>query len=354
MTVSKHESIDANRKDVTMNGNKTGKIVYFIGIGIVLVLLLAGFISRNGLFGKTESQEPRRETRTGQENRETQRKALENAIRQETEQYLNRNRELLKEFETNIASAGKDDFERARQNIPEVTRNFSSIAWNGKLCYKMAKDRLCKSNDTQIALNEVLEPAIIGPCEKGSLQVSNELENFLLLLAENENRFHARLALCIGNSKFFDGKETARKQFLVDCHKLSDKLKVDAVSRVFVIAGTGIEIICLRTTIRMTGKVFGHIIARLAATGSTAAVCAAADGPLPIGDAIGAAIGIGSLVWCAYDLYQISQVMPRKVHAALTKMVRDYQVNSRKQALEFAQKTLAEYQSAAGQIKLKM
>ena len=355
MTVSKHENNNANRKDVTMNGNKTGAIFYFIGIGIVLVLLvLAEFISRNGQFGKTQPQEPRRESRTRQEDREIQKKALENAIRQETEQYLNRNRELLKEFEMKIASAGKDDFERARQNIPGVTRNFSSIVWNGKLCYKMAKDRLCKSNDTRIALNEVLKPAIIGPCEDGSLQVSNELENFLLQLAENENQFHARLALCIGNSKFYEGKETARKQFLLDCHKLSEKLKADAVNRVIVIAGTGIEIICLHTTVKMTGKVFGHIIARLAATGSTAAVCAAADGPLPIGDAIGAAIGIGSLVWCACDLYQISQVMPREVHAALTKMVRDYQVNSRKQALEFAQKTLAEYQAAAGQIKIKM
>ena len=360
MTVWRNEGKNTIRKDIEMNkqnpnGKTAGKTVYFIGIGIVLVLLLlAEFISRNGLFGKTELQEQPEGNRTRQESREMQRQALENAIRQETEQYLNRNRELLKEFETKIAAAGNDDFERARQNIPAVTRNFSSIAWNGKLCYKMAKDRLCKSNDTQATLNEVLEPTIIGPCEKGSLQVSNELENFLLKLAENENQFHARLALCIGNSRFFEGKETARKQFLLDCHKLSDKLKADAVNRVIVIAGTGIEIICLRTTIKMAGTAFRHIIARLAAAGSTAAICAAADGPLPIGDAIGAAVGIGSLVWCACDLYQISQVMPKEVHAALTKMVRDYQVNSRKQALEFAQKTLTEYQTAAGQIKIKM
>ena len=280
--------------------------------------------------------------------------ALKYTIRRETEQYLEQNRQLLKDFETKIASAGNADFELARRNIPAVARQFSSVKWNGKLCCKMVKDRLCKSQDTQAALDEVLNPRIIGPCEHGSMLIRNELENFLLRLAENENRFHARLALCTGNSSYFEGKESARKQFLLECHKLSKKLKADAVTRAAVIAGTAVEIVCLRTTIRLASVAFRHIIARLAATASTAAVCAAADGPLPVGDIIGGVIAVGSLAWCAYDLYQISQVMPKEVHAALSKMVRDYQVNSRKQALEFAQKTLAEYQAAAGQITAKL
>ena len=344
--------------EVKHNEKKTGNIFYFIGIGIVLILLLlAEFISRNGLVGqsgtKTQVQEQSLKSKP-QESEESRRKALENIIRRETEQYLDRNRELLKEFETKIASAGNADFELARKNIPAVAGQFSSIVWNGKLCYKMAKDMLCKSNDTQAALNEVLTPGIIAPCERGSMQIRNELENFLLRLAENENQFHARLALCTGNSSFFEGKDAARHQFLLDCSKLSGKLKADAVNRAMVIAGAGLEIVFLRTTIQMAGSAFRHIVARLAATGSTAAICAAADGPFPFGDAIGAVIGIGSLAWCAYDLYQISAVLPKEVHAGLTKMVRDYQDNSRKQALEFAKKTLAEYQVAAGKITLNL
>ena len=325
------------------NGKTSGKIIYFIGIGIVLILLLiAEFTSRNGLFGEYGPKV------------QLQKQVLKFTIWRETKQYLNRNLELLKEFESKIASAGNADFERARKNIPAVARQFSSVTWNGKLCYKMAKDRLCKSQDTQAALNEVLNPGIIGPCEHGSMQIRNELENFLLRLAENENQFHARLALCTGNSSFYEGKDAARHQFLLDCSKLSGKLKADAMNRAMVIASTGLEIVFLRTTIRMAGTAFRHIVARLAATASTAAVCAAADGPLPVGDIIGAALGIGSLAWCAYDLYQISLVMPKEIHAALTKMVCDYQVNSRKQAVEFAQKTLAEYQTAVGQITQKM
>ena len=348
MAVSKHENNDVNRKDVSMsevkhNKNKIGKIIYFIGTGIVLLLLLfAGFISKKERSAQNESES------------ETRKTELKQVIRRETELYLGRNRELLKEFESKIATVGNADFARARRNIPAVSSQFSSIAWNGKLCYKMAKDQLCDSSDTQAALDEVLNPQIIAPCERGSMMLRNELENFLLRLAESENQFHARLALCTGNSNYYEGRESARKQFLLDCHNLSEKLKADAVTRAAVIAGAGLEIVFLRTTISMAGTAFRHIVGRLVATGSTAAICAAADGPLPIGDIVGATVGIGSLAWCAYDLYQISEVLPGEIRAALSKMVNDYQINSRKQVLEFAEKTLEEYQTAAGQITEKL
>ena len=121
------------------NEKKTGKIFFFIGVGIILILLLiAEFISRNGLVGqagpKTQVQEQALKSKKQQESEESRRRALENIIRQETEQYLNRNWELQKEFELKIASAGNADFELARKNIPAVAGQFSSIAWNGKLC----------------------------------------------------------------------------------------------------------------------------------------------------------------------------------------------------------------------------
>ena len=300
MTVSKHENNDVNRKDVSMSEvkhskNKIGKIIYFIGIGIVLLLLLlAGFISKKGRSAQ-HAPEP-----------ENQKTELKQVIRREMELYLGRNRELLKEFESKIAAVGNADFARARRNIPAVSSHFSSIAWNGKLCYKMAKDQLCESRDTQAALDQVLNPQIIAPCERGSMLLRNELENFLLRLAESETQYHAQLALCTGNSNYYEGRESARKQFLLDCHKLSEKLKTDAVTRAAVIASAGLEIVFLRTTISMAGTAFRHIVARLVATGSTAAICAVADGPLPIGDIVGATLGIGSLAWCAYDMYHES------------------------------------------------
>lgn len=329
--------------DAKYNGKKTGKIIYFIGIGIVLILLMiAEFISRNGLLDQCGTKPQVRKV------------TLKYTIRRETEQYLKRNRELFKEFETRIASVGNADFEVARKNIPAVARQFSSITWNGKLCYKMAKDRLCKSKDTQAALDQVLAPRIIAPCERGNLLIRNELETFLLRLAESENQFHARLALIGNENAISNGKDVARPRFLLDCHKISEKMKSDAKQRTLMLAGMGLEIIFLRETIHLTTAVFQYIVIRLAATGTTAGICAAADGPFPIGDAIGATLGIGSLAWCAYDLYHISQVMPGKMRTALFRMVDEYQGNSRKQALEFARKHLTEYQNAAEQITQRL
>ena len=314
---------------------------FYIGIGLVIILLLiSDFYAKRGLFGCFSPK------------LQVQKMVLKYEIHRETKRYLDQNQRLLADLEKKIAQAGSGNFEQARKNIPSVTRQFSSITWNGKLCYKMAKDKLCRSSDTQAALNEVLQPRIIRHCENGNLAVRNELENFLLKLAENENQFHANLALITGQSKYFEGKDLARKQFLIDCHKFSEKVKNDAVSRSVTILSAGLELILLRSTIQMVTRVCGHIAVRLTATGTTAVICAAADGPLPIGDAIGAVLGIAGLAWCAYDLYDITQVMPEKVRTSLEKMVADYQVNCRKQALDFARKTVAEYQTAAdGMVK---
>ena len=311
--------------------------ICFIGIGLIIILLLiADFYAKRGLFGSFSPKV------------QVEKMVLKYEIHRETKRYLDRNQRLLAELEKKIAQAGSGNFDQARKNIPAVTRQFSSITWNGKLCYKMAKDKLCKSSDTQAALNAVLQPRIIRHCENGNLAVRNELENFLLKLAENENQFHANLAQITGESKYYEGKDLARQQFLMDCHKFSERVRNDAVSRSVTILSAGLELILLRSTIQMVSRVFGHIVARLAATGATAAVCAAADGPLPIGDTIGAVLCIGGLAWCAYDLYDITKVMPKRVRSSLEKMVADYQVNCRKQALDFARKTVADYHAAAG------
>ena len=334
--------------------------IFFIGIGLIIILLLiADFYAKRGLFGcfspklqdgkislKNETQ------RAVKRNPLDEKMALKNEIQRETKRYLDQNQTLLTEFEQRVDQAGSGNFAHARKNIPAVTEQFSSITWNGKLCYKMAKDQLCSSSDTQAALNEVLQPLIISHCENGNLAVRNELENFLLKLAENENQFHANLAQITGQSKYFEGKDLARKQFLMECHEFSEKVKNDAISRSVTIISAGLELIFLNSTIQMVSRFFGYIAARLAATGTTAGVCAAADGPFPVGDTIGAVLGIAGLAWCAYDLYDITQVMPEKVRTSLEKMIADYQVNCRKQALDFARKTVAEYQTAAdGMVK---
>jgi hypothetical protein len=311
--------------------------ICFIGIGLIIILLLiADFYAKRGLFGCFSPK------------LQIQKMALKYEVHRETKRYLDRNQRLLADLEKKIARAGSSNFEQACKNIPAVTRQFSSVTWNGKLCCKMAKDRLCRSSDTQAALNEVLQPRIIRHCENGNLAVRNELENFLLKLAENENRFHANLAQITGESKFFEGKDLARQQFLMDCHEFSERVRNDAVSRSLTILSAGLELIFLRSTIQLVTRVLGHITAKLASAGTTAGICAAADGPLPIGDTIGAVICIGGLAWCAYDLYDISKVMPKRVRSSLEKMVADYQVNCRKQALDIARKTVAEYQTAAG------
>jgi predicted DCC family thiol-disulfide oxidoreductase YuxK len=42
-------------------------------------------------------------------------------------------------------------------------------------------------------------------------------------------------------------------------------------------------------------------------------ICAAADGPIPIGDIFGAVIAAGGTIWTAWDIYDVSYIMPKKL-----------------------------------------
>jgi F0F1-type ATP synthase membrane subunit b/b' len=61
----------------------------------------------------------------------------------------------------------------------------------------------------------------------------------------------------------------------------------------------------------------GKQVQRAMATAGANAVLVAADGPLPVGDAVAMGMDLGSLAWTAYDLHKISSELPGKIEAQL-------------------------------------
>ena len=91
-----------------------------------------------------------------------------------------------------------------------------------------------------------------------------------------------------------------------------------------------IEALFIRTTIEMICNVAGVAIVRLTQTATMAGMSAVADGPLPIGDVIGAIIAVGGTVWTVCDIYQaahamiqLEPTMDRLLQASLQKLEQD-------------------------------
>ena len=313
------------------------KWIFFAGT-LLAVLLAAEFALPDGIFGVYGPKQRLR------------RASLKRLVEEETIRYLAENEKAFREFERKLPQAGEEEFLLAQKNVPGAAKEFSHAGWNLKLCCKMAKDALYKTDDAGKVLAEKLKPGILAPCERGNARIRAELENFLLVLTENETNFHANLALCAGQSGRFGSRETARLRFLLECGKFARQAESDALDRFLVLFSAGLELLFLRSTVKMISSAFRHIVARLVLTGTTSGICAAADGPLPVGDIIGAVLGIGGGVWSAYDLYRISKTLPEEMEKTLANLVENYRRESRKYALETAKKALADHRQSAEKI----
>jgi hypothetical protein len=141
---------------------------------------------------------------------------LNHVIEKSTAEYKQENEKLLTDFNKAIENAGKDKFNQARKNIPRTVKEFSKFKVNGKLAYKMAKDRIRKTNETRDAICSVVGPRVIKPCQEGHAELLNALQNYLHGLQENDNRYRAKLAQALNDIPANTEKSQARQDFLND------------------------------------------------------------------------------------------------------------------------------------------
>ena len=181
-------------------------------------------------------------------------------------------------------------FDQAKQSIPAIAENLSSMSSVSRMCWYMLSDKAALEK----YLNEQLKP-LTAHCSRGAAVYGVGLDT---------TAFHALT------------KEVGK-----------DNLR----SAAYAAAGLGMEAVFAKTLIRSLRRVLGAVTARLAASWGSAAGLAAADGPLPIGDIVGVAISVGGTVWSAYDLWQCRECLPREITQALNTAVESFREECRKQ-----------------------
>lgn len=276
---------------------------------------------------------------------------LKHQVRRAVNAHQRQNEQLRQDFERKLSAAGAARFAEAKNNVPAVARQFSSFVWNWKLCCKMAKDKLLSTHDAQDFIVAELGPRILQPCERGNAEILEQLLMFQHQLRENDNRFRAELAQLADRSQYLDGNLPARKDFLKNAEKIAGQVQSNAVSCAFTTAGTALELIFLRQTVSLLTRVCGAAAARLTSSAGTAAVCAAADGPVLVGDVIGAVIVVGGVAYTVYDIYQFTQVLPQKMQDTLNRTVDQYSREARQQARTAAGELLDYYQKSSAAVE---
>ena len=197
-----------------------------------------------------------------------------------------------------LDAKAKPHFDKARQNIPAVAEKLTELGATCKLCGLMARDKLTGAHETQEYLISVLEEPIITPCRRG-----------------------AEVYGCDFNSVGFLESLKAVN---------ADYAEIEA----YALGGLAIEAIFLKQTIAALCSTLGGIVARLSATFGSGAVCAAADGPFPFGDAIAVVLAAGGTAWSGYDLWKAREQLPAELTALLKQVISDCQAACQREVLK--------------------
>lgn len=197
-----------------------------------------------------------------------------------------------------LDAQAKPHFDEARRNIPSVVDQMTRTGALCKLCWYMSWDKISGSHKTQDYLESLLNGPIVESCRAG-----------------------AKVYGCdITSAGFVNGVKAVNSDY--------------AITGAYAMTGLSIEALFLRKTITALSTVLGKIVARLSTSYSSGSVCAAADGPLPIGDVIGIVMAAGGTVWSAYDLYKVKTQLGPELKNLLQQSVRECQAACRMEALK--------------------
>ena len=248
------------------------------------------------------------------------------------EEIRKKNEKLFLQFKNTLSIAGDESFQVAVNNTESTVKKISSLKNSTFLLFLLVNDELKNQNSAQDELIRQLSPTIIAPCIKGNLSIKNHLEIFLHGLQENCNDFYSSCAADLQKSPpkniAFSDRETLSRN-LADFH---EKTIAFSGNKMLVNIGTGIELLFLKETFQAVSRLMGKLTAKAAAS----AIAPVADGPLPVGDILSAA----GFLWCGYDLFQVTEVLPAELQKSLENTILLCQKDARKNALKIAEDCL--------------
>jgi len=197
---------------------------------------------------------------------------------------------------TELDQRARPFFEEAEKNIPKVVTELTGTQAFLNLCYLAITDKVTGSDKLDRKLASVIDSPILAPCRKGAAVYGCGINPGL------------------ANSD------------------LSAIHREAMTSALYASGGLALEAAFLKTTLKSVQCVIGPIVGKIAAKLGTGAALAAADGPLPIGDAIGVTLAVGGTAWSVHDLLALRRDLPSTISAALKQAIQEYWKSCRLEA----------------------
>lgn len=225
------------------------------------------------------------------------------------------------------------------------------------LAYKMAYDKVKKTNRTEDAIVPVVKERLIPHLQEGCEKYAEWSKRFIdeMMLERQTLAYDLALKCQDFQTAIVVIPDEAAQMIQSATTNLIAQIEEHAKESAFAAVGAGIEAVMIRSSFAAIQKCvisvgrscLAPIAAKLVSTAGTATVSAVADGPLPIGDIIGGVVAIGGTVWTAYDIYRVTEAMPKEMEDGITKSIDEFQRSLTTAALENLKKCESESQSYA-------
>ena len=227
---------------------------------------------------------------------------------------------LQQEFRGSLRSAVASDYGRARHGVEPSVRALSGFWACVKMCCKAVKDQVSDTNEFAETFQEVIREPILAPCASANRTADDQLQTLKLRLEERRLQYAVEVAeVCRTAIVEIKRPDADLKSLEASLGKSLEVTRELQMSTITAAVGAVMEVVFIKSTITTLRSVLGTAIAKLAGSSAAGIACAAADGPLPIGDVIGGALATIGLLWTAHDIYEACKVLPDELRTELRK-----------------------------------
>lgn len=251
-------------------------------------------------------------------------------VRRRTEKFKADVQATALRYEKMISHVDVDrDFADARQGVDFLLSRDGLCGFKAScaLAYKFAYDQVKGTTRAQDAIVPLVSAHVLGPVERAVGKYETLTRQFHAELKRDVEAFAMDLAV---RSQAFEKEIVVLS--IPEARRVSDAMQGvvagiedHAVKTVTAAVGAAVEAALIRSTLSTIGKVvvrtssrvLAGAAARLSASAASAAGCALADGPLPIGDIVGVGFVVVGLGWTAYDIYEAVQGLPDEIRRSV-------------------------------------
>ncbi len=265
-----------------------------------------------------------------------------------------KNDRALKFFENRVSQIITDSEARLGMTTKKFGGEISTFNSCSYLIYLMAYDKVKSSSESETTkyFNTQIEKAYNPIFARINKELDVAVEKFKQDLMENGVSFATDLCQHFNPNDKFNNLKFVNIQSEED---FNNALRQLGLTGGILTIAVPLDILFVvqaqifKTLIKNVVTTIGKLFARPIAVAVGSVVIAAADGPLPIGDAL-AVVG---LIWTAYDVWSTKAEFEKEIQTSMTNFSTELSISQKKQMHDIASNLLKSHESIQDRIRNK-